>query len=182
MVISSYFRSRRILVVDLVGVDSAPAFLRFDACGAGLTGGADSWTLIWGRRSLSDTITGTIPVSVKKCLCLSTSENPPKYRYWEPPVRRHLAVMFSRQSLIILLTRVLTGKRFELSVPTLALDTVDGKRVAVTIPGGDIIKVVSGPRHGDRMVDVLWEGRVVVMFESDVSVRGTEITDKSVGA
>jgi len=77
---------------------------------------------------------------------------------------------------------MLAGKRFKLSAPTLALDTVDGKRIAVNVPGGDIIKVVSGPRHGDRMVDVLWEGRIVVMFADDVDVRGIEIRDQSATA
>ena len=77
---------------------------------------------------------------------------------------------------------MLTGKRFELSKSTLAIDSVEGRRVAVTVPAGEIIKVVAGPRHGDRMVDVLWEGRVVVMFEIDVNLRGTEITDQAANA
>ena len=77
---------------------------------------------------------------------------------------------------------MLTGKRFELCRPTIAIDTVEGKRLAVTVPAGVIIKVVSGPRHGDRMVDVLWEGRLVVMFEVDVNVRGAEIRDQAAKA
>jgi hypothetical protein len=32
------------------------------------------------------------------------------------------------------------------------------------------------------MVDVLWDGRIVEMFEVDVNVRGTEIDDKSAHA
>jgi hypothetical protein len=75
---------------------------------------------------------------------------------------------------------VLTGKRFQLGNPTLALDVVDGKRVAVTVPAGATIKVVSGPTgEGDRLVDVVWAGRTVAMFSYDVSVRGTEIRDKA---
>jgi hypothetical protein len=71
---------------------------------------------------------------------------------------------------------MLTGKRFKLENPTMALDVVDGRRVAVTIPTGSTIKVVSGPTaEGDRLVDVVWEGRTIAMFAYDVSVRGTEI-------
>jgi hypothetical protein len=63
---------------------------------------------------------------------------------------------------------MLTGKRFKLETPTMAVEIVDGKRVAVTVSAGETIKVVSGPRHGDRMMDVLWNGRVVMMFAVDV--------------
>ena len=73
---------------------------------------------------------------------------------------------------------MLTGKRFKLSNPTMALDIVDGKRVAITVPTGAVIKVVSGPSgEGDRLVDVVWDGRTVAMFAFDVNVRGAEIKD-----
>ena len=77
---------------------------------------------------------------------------------------------------------MLTGKRFKLERATLAVDFIDGKRRAVTVPAGEVIKVVSGPTDGDGMVDVLWSGHVVTMFEIDVNVRGTEIADQSTGA
>jgi len=71
---------------------------------------------------------------------------------------------------------MLTGKQFELNTPTVAIDTVEGKHVAAVVPAGSVIKVASGPTPGDRMVDVLWEGRMVMMFAIDVDVRGTEVT------
>ena len=50
---------------------------------------------------------------------------------------------------------MLTGRRFKLEHPTMAIDFVDGKRVMVTVPAGAVIKVVSGPTsEGDRLVDV----------------------------
>ena len=75
---------------------------------------------------------------------------------------------------------MLTGKRFKLEISTMAVESVDGKRVAVTVPAGETIKVVSGPRHGDRMMDVLWDGRVVMMFAVDVEERGTEVLAKGI--
>ena len=74
---------------------------------------------------------------------------------------------------------MLGGKRFELRTATLAVDIRDGKRVAVTIPAGAIFKVISDPRHGESMVDVLWEGRTYVMFAIDVTERGIDITDRN---
>jgi hypothetical protein len=74
---------------------------------------------------------------------------------------------------------MLTGRRFKLERATLAVEYVDGKRRAVTLPVGTIIKVVSGPQNGDGMVDILWAERLLAMFEVDVNVRGTEITDQA---
>ncbi|MCU1337517.1 MAG: hypothetical protein JWO19_3098 [Bryobacterales bacterium] len=77
---------------------------------------------------------------------------------------------------------MVTGKRFRLEHSTLALDILQGKRTAVTVPAGAILKVVSGPSDGERTVDILWEGRIVAMFAIDVDVRGTEIMEQSASA
>jgi len=77
---------------------------------------------------------------------------------------------------------MLTRKRFKLERATLGVETVDGKRLAVTIPAGSIVMVLSGPKNGDGIVDVLWEDRTLGMFAVDVDVRGTEITDQSARA
>jgi hypothetical protein len=74
---------------------------------------------------------------------------------------------------------LLTGKRFKLERSTIAIGYTDGKRKAVSIPVGAVIIVVSGPRNGDGTVNVHWDGRLVEMFEVDVNVRGTEITEDS---
>jgi hypothetical protein len=77
---------------------------------------------------------------------------------------------------------MLTGKRFTLRKETLALLIAEGRRTAVQIPTGAIVKVVSGPKNSDGIVDVLWEGRTVAMFLVDVEARGTEITEQGQGA
>src|SRR5207248_2526615 len=74
---------------------------------------------------------------------------------------------------------MLTGKRFELRIPAVAIDTVEGKRVAVTLPNGAIIRVVAGPSGSDRLVDIECEGRPLVMFALDVRECGMEIRDQS---
>lgn len=80
---------------------------------------------------------------------------------------------------------MLTGKRFRLERPTLAINGLDGngKRQTSYVPAGAIIKVVSGPTSAsDRMVDVLWNGQAFSMFAIDVDVRGTEVLDESASA
>src|SRR5579871_1148314 len=54
----------------------------------------------------------------------------------------------------------LTGKQFRLVTATFVMQSQEGKRTAVTVPAGAIIRVVCGPRPNDRFVDVLWEGRI----------------------
>jgi hypothetical protein len=70
-----------------------------------------------------------------------------------------------------------SGKRFRLERATLAVEAVDGKRLAVNLPAGTLLKVISGPKNGIGLLNALWEGRSVEMFAVDVDVRGTEITD-----
>ena len=74
---------------------------------------------------------------------------------------------------------MLTGKQFQLKAPALALDSIGGKRVTVTVPEGTTIKIVAGPHGSDRMVDVLWQGQTVIMFALDVREYGIEIADQN---
>jgi hypothetical protein len=70
---------------------------------------------------------------------------------------------------------MLAGKQFQFHKNTLVIELVNDKRTVVTIPAGDILKVVSDPRNGEDRVDVLWNGRMVSMFTVDVEGHGTEI-------
>ena len=68
---------------------------------------------------------------------------------------------------------MLTGKRFRMTRDTLAIDSSGEKRTAVAVPTGEIVEVIRGPRPDDtRMVDVEWNGRILVMFAEDVEGRG----------
>jgi hypothetical protein len=71
--------------------------------------------------------------------------------------------------------RAIHTERFKLEKATLAIGDVNGKRVAVTIPAGDIVKLVSKPSLWDKMVDVLWEGRMVAMYAIDLRLRGSSL-------
>jgi hypothetical protein len=63
---------------------------------------------------------------------------------------------------------------FRLERTTLAIGELNGKPVAVTIPAGEIVKLVLKPSDGNKMVDVLWDGRAVAMYAVDLQQRGLE--------
>jgi len=62
----------------------------------------------------------------------------------------------------------MTGKRFVCRSAIVALETVDGKRVALTVPKGSTLQVISGPIGTDGMVSVLWENRPLTVFPVDL--------------
>jgi len=69
-----------------------------------------------------------------------------------------------------------SSKRFRLIEATLGIETVNENHVAVSIPAGETIVVLSGPKPYDvRMVDVQWRGRTFVMFFEDIRARGIEL-------
>ena len=76
---------------------------------------------------------------------------------------------------------MLTGHRFRLLVETLGIDSTDeDHRIAVLVPAGETITVLSGPRPDDkRMVDVQWGDKKLVMFYEDIQKRSDEVRGKS---
>src|SRR5258706_14290811 len=66
---------------------------------------------------------------------------------------------------------MLTGRRFMLTVPTVA---VDAQRVVLIMPVGAILAVTSDTSFEPRMIEVKWQDRKLAMFESDLLERGEE--------
>jgi hypothetical protein len=50
-----------------------------------------------------------------------------------------------------------------------------GVYVARTVASGAVIEVCNGPIDGDRLVDVIWDGRNVMMFTQDLRSRAQRI-------
>ena len=72
------------------------------------------------------------------------------------------------------------GQVFRLKTPTLGIiSSDDSHRVAVTIPKDAIVTVVNGPLDSNRLVDVLWEGKTVMMFTQDPRNRGERVEGAS---
>jgi hypothetical protein len=59
---------------------------------------------------------------------------------------------------------VMRGPRFRTTTPTQAVLIQDGPNVAVTVPAGSIVEVVDGPLDSNRLMDVQWDGKIVMMF------------------
>jgi hypothetical protein len=65
---------------------------------------------------------------------------------------------------------------FRLKTPTLGIvPSDDGHRVAMTVPQDAIVTLIDGGLDGDRMVDMLWEGKTVTMFTQDLRTRGERV-------
>ena len=64
----------------------------------------------------------------------------------------------------VALDSMLTGKRFILRTATAAIGGSSNKAVATTVPAGTVIKVISASARKEPMVEVLIEGRRMLMF------------------
>ena len=60
--------------------------------------------------------------------------------------------------------------RYRFNSPTLALLEEEGHHVARTVPAGAIVEV-DGTLEAGRLVEVLWDGKRVMMFAQDLKSR-----------
>jgi hypothetical protein len=68
------------------------------------------------------------------------------------------------------------GERHKLHSPTLGIMTTpEGKRIPVTVPKNAIVTVKAGPLDGTRLIDVEWDGELIMMFTVDLRERGERI-------
>ena len=76
---------------------------------------------------------------------------------------------------------MLSGKRFKLREPVIGkiTDRTD-KTVVQIVPTFSVVEIISGSLSGLRTLDVLWGGRVLTMFASDLDERGDELLHKQV--
>lgn len=58
--------------------------------------------------------------------------------------------------------------RFRITNPTLAIVSTDGHHDAITVPSGAIIDLDGKKFNGDRLMEVLWGKRTVLMFTEDL--------------
>ena len=70
---------------------------------------------------------------------------------------------------------MLTGTKFRLNRPTLAIEIQNGQADAITVPAGAELKVLSGPHpDSDQLVQLRWGGRRIAMFSIAVTTQATE--------
>ena len=62
--------------------------------------------------------------------------------------------------------------RYRITNPTLALIHEDGRHVARTVPTGAFIAVDSAAFDGEKLVNVTWDRKKVMLFTEDLRLRG----------
>lgn len=67
--------------------------------------------------------------------------------------------------------------RYRILSPTIAVFRDQGRHVAGTVPAGAVIVIASEAFDGDRLVDVIWDGKSVMMFTQDLRARAAPAGD-----
>jgi hypothetical protein len=65
--------------------------------------------------------------------------------------------------------------RYRINDPTIAMFQNEGGYVARTIASGTVVDVCNEGIDGDRLVDVVWDGRNIMMFTQDLRSRAERI-------
>lgn len=63
---------------------------------------------------------------------------------------------------------------------TLALFLEDERHVAKTVPAGAIITIDGADFNGEKLVNVTWDGKAVMMFTEDLRARSERVAGSSV--
>ena len=69
----------------------------------------------------------------------------------------------------------MTTEKYLISSPTIALFLEDGRQVAHLVPEGALIRTDGKPFNGNRLMEVTWADKVVMMFTQDLRTRGTKV-------
>lgn len=64
---------------------------------------------------------------------------------------------------------------YRVNDPTIAMFQENGVYVAHTVASGTVIEVCSGPIDGNRLLEVIWHGKTVMMFAQDLRSRAQPI-------
>lgn len=60
---------------------------------------------------------------------------------------------------------------YRIKTPTMAILSLDSKRIIVTVPVDVIVKISQDPTEGDRLIDVMWNEKNYLMFTQDLRER-----------
>ena len=69
----------------------------------------------------------------------------------------------------------MSADKYRINSPTIALFLENGRHVAHMVPIGSVITIASEKFNGDKLVDVLWSEKKVMMFTQDIRDRGTKV-------
>jgi hypothetical protein len=71
----------------------------------------------------------------------------------------------------------MAGARFRITESTIAMSHDDGRGVAHMVSVGAVVEVHKGPIDGDRLVEVDWNGKKMMMFTQDLRLRAVPLDD-----
>jgi hypothetical protein len=69
--------------------------------------------------------------------------------------------------------------RYRINGPTIALFEEDGRHVANTVPAGSVIEIKGETFDGDKLLEVIWDGKPVMMFTQDLRKRAEPAKDST---
>lgn len=69
----------------------------------------------------------------------------------------------------------MTSERYLICSPTIALFLEDGRHVAHLVPEGATIRVDGKTFDGNKLIEVTWAEKVVMMFTQDLRTRGKKV-------
>ena len=69
----------------------------------------------------------------------------------------------------------MTTETYLISSPTIALVLEDGRQVAHLVPEGAMIRTDGKPFNGNKLIEVTWAEKVVMIFTQDLRTRGKKI-------
>jgi len=69
----------------------------------------------------------------------------------------------------------MTPQKYKINSPTIAMYLENDRHVAVKVPTGTVITLDSETLNGDKLVEVLWAERSVMMFTQDIRTRGEKV-------
>jgi len=70
----------------------------------------------------------------------------------------------------------MSGK-YRIKSPTIALFRENGRHVPRTVPEGTVVETSSLAFDGNKLVEVMWDGRKVRMFSQDILSRGERVQE-----
>jgi hypothetical protein len=74
------------------------------------------------------------------------------------------------------------GELFRLTRGAVAIAQRDSRNAAILVPEGAIIEVLGGPFDGVRLMDVRYNGELIMMFTNDMETHTQKITRDESGA
>jgi hypothetical protein len=65
--------------------------------------------------------------------------------------------------------------RYRMNAATLGIVSIDGQHIPVIVPKYAVVQLSTSPMDQNRLLDVVWEGKTLMMFTTDL--RQSELTE-----